>query len=231
VRLSLRTRSMRFILALVISSVISEALFTYNALHNHDLDFDYLSYNLILAWLPLLFAIRLTQVLRHKLWSSWEALLFSVLWLLFSPNSFYMISDYIHLASVNPTYALYDALILTSFIYTGVTLGFSSLFLIHLHLRRRLPARQSSFWVATTLLVSSIAIYFGRDLRWSSWDVLTNPGGLLFDVSNRLVHLASYPDMIINIIAFFVLLLAMYNLLWQGAHLFQIRQGNKGVVD
>jgi uncharacterized membrane protein len=228
VRLNWQSHSQQFITALILSSVISEALFGYTALHNHSLAFDYLTWNLALAWLPLIFATRLTVVLRRKLWSSWEALTLSVLWLGFLPNSFYMISDYIHLQNVSQSAIIYDALILTSFIYTGVTIGFSSLFLIHLHLKRRLPASQAALWIGLTLFISSIAIYFGRDLRWNSWDVLTNPGGLLFDASDRLMHVTSYPQMVIDIVAFFVLLCTMYNLLWRGAHLFYIKRTSSG---
>jgi uncharacterized membrane protein len=219
-----RSSRTQFILALFISSLVSEALFGYSALHDHTLEFDYLSLNLVLAWMPLIFAIRLTRVLRHKLWSSWEALALSVIWLVFLPNSFYMISDFIHLQSVSQSNLVYDALILTSFIYTGVTIGFSSLFLIHLHLKRRFTSRIAASWVGLTLFISSIAIYFGRDLRWSSWDVLTNPGGLLIDISDRLQHITKYPEMVVTIVAFFILLCTMYNLLWRGAHLFQPRQ-------
>lgn len=227
-RLSWRSHSQQFIAALVLSSVVSEALFAYNVLKTHNLEFDYLSWNLLLAWLPLLFAARLTIVLKTKLWSSWEALILSVLWLVFLPNSFYMISDFIHLQDVAAagTNAVYDALVLTSFIYTGVSLGFSSLFLVHLHLKRRLPYQEASFWVAVTLFICSIAIYFGRDLRWSSWNILTNPGGLLFDASDRLFHLLDYPQMVITILSFFALLITMYNLLWRGAHLFMIQRAD-----
>lgn len=223
-RLNWRSHSQQFIVALILSSLVSEALFGYNVVHTHSLDFDYLSWNLVLAWLPLIFAIRLTAVLKRKLWSSWEALVLSVLWMVFLPNSFYMISDFIHLQDVSQSSADYVALILTSFIYTGVTLGFSSLFLIHLHLKRRLRPVHAGLWIGTTLFISSIAIYFGRDLRWNSWNILTNPGGLLFDISDRLFHIFSYPQMVISILAFFTLLCTMYNLLWRGAHIFFIRR-------
>ena len=113
--------------------------------------------------------------------------------------------------------ALFDALMFTSFIYTGVTLGFSSLYLIHLQLKRRFTGRVASAWVAFTLFVCSAAVYVGRDLRWNSWDVLTNPGGLLFDLSDRMLHPSSYPQMFITIFAFWILLLSMYELLWRGA--------------
>lgn len=209
----------QYILALGISTLVSAGLFAYGAWRNRSLEFDYLLWNLFLAWVPVVFAVRLVSILRRKLWSSWEAMLLSVLWLVFLPNSFYMISDFIHLQDVQRVDLIYDTVMMTSFIYTGVTLGFSSLYLIHLQLRRRFHRLTAASLIALTLLLSSVAVYMGRDLRWNSWDVLTNPGGLLFDISDRVLHPASYPSMFIIIISFFILLLSMYGLLWRGARL------------
>ena len=80
----------QYILALGFSTLVSIGLFAYGAWRNHSLEFNYLLWNLMLAWLPLVFAVRLVSVLQRKLWSSWEALGWSLLWLLFLPNSFYM---------------------------------------------------------------------------------------------------------------------------------------------
>lgn len=209
----------RYLLALVASSLVSLALFGFGAWRNHSLDFNYLVWNLFLAWLPLVFALRLVMVLRDKAWTSWEGLATSVLWLVFLPNSFYMISDFIHLQDVRRVDILYDTLMFTAFIYTGVVLGFSSLYLIHHQLKKRLSERSAAGLIAATLLLCSSAIYLGRDLRWNSWDILTNPGGLLFDVSDRLLHPTSYPHMLLSIVTFFILLSMIYSLLWQGARL------------
>ena len=206
-------------LALVLSSLTGIGLFLYGALRNHNLEFSYLIWNLFLAWIPFLLALRLVAVLRHKLWSSWEAIGWSLLWLLFLPNSFYLISDFIHLQDVQRVDVLYDAVMFTSFIFTGVLLGFSSLYLVHIQLRRRFSPRAAAAWIAATLVVCSIAVYIGRDLRWNSWDVLVNPGGLLFDLSDRLIHLTSYPQMLVTVISFFILLSSVYNLIWRGTRL------------
>jgi uncharacterized membrane protein len=217
----------QYIIALGISTLVSLGLFTYGAWRNHSLEFNYLIWNLFLAWVPLALAVRLVGVLQRKLWSSWEALGTSLLWLIFLPNSFYMISDFIHLQDVRRVDVVYDTIMLTSFIYTAVTLGFSSLYLIHLQFRRRFSRQVAAGWVAFVLLLCSAAVYVGRDLRWNSWDVLTNPGGLLFDISDRLMHPASYPQMLVTISSFFILLLSMYGLLWKGSKL--LRQA--GQVD
>jgi len=209
----------RYLLALGTSSLVSIGLFSFGAWRNHSFDFNYLIWNLFLAWLPLVFAVRLVIVLRRKAWTSWEGLSLSFVWLVLLPNSFYMISDFIHLRDVERVDILYDTLMFTAFIYTGVVLGFSSLYLIHHQLQRRASRQVTVGLIAATLLACSSAIYLGRDLRWNSWDILTNPGGLLFDVSDRLLHPTSYPHMLLSIVTFFILLCAMYGLLWQGARL------------
>jgi uncharacterized membrane protein len=214
-----RSPRTQYITALVISTLASIGLFGYGAWRNQSLEFSYLVWNLFLAWLPLIFAVRLVAVLQRKLWSSWEAMATSLLWLVFLPNSFYMISDFIHLQDVRRVDVLYDTVMFTSFIYTGVALGFSSLYLIHLQFRRRLSRRAAAAWVAFTLFISAAAIYIGRDLRWNSWDILTNPGGLLFDISDRITHPVQYPKMLLTVASFFILLLSMYGLLWRGARL------------
>lgn len=217
-----RTPRKKFLLALLVSSLVSLGLFIYGAWQNHSLEeFSFLPWNLVLAWLPLIFALRLVVILKRKLWSSWEGLGLSVLWLVFLPNSFYMISDFIHLEDVRRVNLLYDTVMFTSFIYTGVALGFSSLYLIHIQLRRRLNTYEANIWIAVTLLIASSAIYLGRDLRWNSWDIIANPGGLLFDISDRLQHPASYPQMLLIILIFFIVLSSMYGMLWQAVTLLQ----------
>jgi uncharacterized membrane protein len=98
-------------------------LYVYAAIRNESLAYNYLPWNLLLSWIPLLIAIRLTVLLRTKLWSSWEAMLTSLAWLIFLPNSFYMITDYVHLQDVRRFDLLYDTAMFTSFIFTGVIFG------------------------------------------------------------------------------------------------------------
>jgi uncharacterized membrane protein len=212
-----RTPRDQFVIALGLSTVVSVALFAYGALRNHSLAYDYLVWNLFLSWLPLVFAFRLTRLLRTKLWSAWEPVLFSLLWLVFLPNSFYMVSDFIHLKDVASVDLLYDAVMFTSFIYTAVLLGFSSMYIVHLELKKRFRPKTAATLMALTILMCSIGIYIGRDLRWNSWDVVSNPAGLLFDLSDRFLHPSDYPQMFVTVGSFFALLGSMYALAWNGA--------------
>jgi uncharacterized membrane protein len=213
-RIRLAAPRTQFLLALVQATIVAVGLFAFRALRNGNDAYSYLVWNLFLAWLPLLFALWLTKTLRHKLWSSWEATGVSTLWLLFLPNSFYMISDFIHLKGISTVDLLYDTVMFTAFIYLGLALGFSSLYLVHIQLKKRYNARSAAMMIAGVLLLASFAIYLGRDLRWNSWDILTNPAGLLFDISDRLLVPSGYGTIAITVLSFFALLASMYAVVW-----------------
>jgi uncharacterized membrane protein len=221
--MSIRTRTIRptteFIAGLIVSTLVSAGLFAYGSYRDDNLAFEYLLWNLFLAWIPFGLAVWLMRTLKHKLWSSWEALLLTLLWLIFLPNAFYMVSDFIHLQDVAMGDVLYDAVMLTSFVFTGLVLGFSGVYMVHVQLQRRVRPEAAASIVAFLLLVCSFAIYVGRDLRWNSWDVLTNPAGLLFDISARFIYSANYTELMLVVSSFFVLLGSMYHLLWRGARL------------
>ncbi len=209
----------QFFSMLLLSTFASLLLFAVGAYRNRSWEFAYLIWNLFLAWLPMLFSIWLARILKHKLWSSWEGLLSSVLWVAFLPNSFYMVSDFIHLKDVPRVDILYDAVMFTSFIFVGVVLGVCSLYIVHNEFRKRFSLRSSNTWLSAIFLLCGFAIYLGRDLRWNSWDILTNPGGLLFDISDRLLHPSVYPEMFITTFIFFLLISSMYGLVYKAIQL------------
>jgi uncharacterized membrane protein len=203
---------------LLLASLTSIGLFAGGVVRNHSYDYWYMVWNLFLAWVPLLLIVWLLRMLRHKRWSSWQGVGLSFLWLCFLPNSFYMVTDYIHLQDVSSVDVLYDAVMLTSFVFTGLVLGYFSLYLFHIELRKRLPAMTTSRIIGFILLLCSFAIYLGRDLRWNSWDILINPAGILFDVSDRILDPAGQPQMLVTTLSFFVLLSMLYIVLWNILH-------------
>jgi len=52
----------------------------------------------------------------------------------------------------------------------------------------RIPRRLAHISMAVVLLACSFAIYLGRYLRWNTWDIVTQPFALLFDITDRLMH-------------------------------------------
>jgi uncharacterized membrane protein len=205
----------RVVASLVGLTVVSVGLFGAGALTNHSLQFGYLLWNLFLAWVPLGMMAILFRVLNTRLWSSWLPFCLTLLWLVFLPNSFYMISDFIHIQDVARHDLLYDVVMFTSFIFTGALVGFCSLYRVHAELRKRMSMMLSSTLIGIILFLCSFAIYLGRDLRWNSWDVLVNPAGILFDVSDHLIHPLQHLNMFSTIASFFVLLASLYLVGWQ----------------
>ena len=215
---------MQFIVALCLATIVSVGLLIAADITNHSFVVNYLFVNLVLAWIPLGLALWLQHCLRHKLWSSWEGLIISALWLIFLPNTFYMISDFIHLVEVNSQQLLFSAVMFTSFIYTAVLLGFSSLYIIHQEFTKRFSARTTAIMVGLILLACSFAIYVGHDLRWNTWDIATDPAGVIFEISTRLLHPSQYPQVLSVIAPFFALLGSMYVVAQQGMTLLRLRE-------
>lgn len=196
-------------------TAVSVGLYLAGVLTNHSWQFSYLLWNLFLAWLPLVLMALLFRSLRTRLWSSWLPFSLTFLWLVFLPNSFYMISDFVHIQDVQRHDLLYDVVMFTAFIFTAALLGFCSLYLVHARLCKRVSFKVSSVLVGVILFLCSFAIYLGRDLRWNSWDILVNPAGILFDVSDHLMHPLQHVGMFSATISFFVLLGSLYAIGWE----------------
>ena len=197
-------------LALLASSLVCVGFWTAGAISNNSTEFDYLTWNLALAWVPLVLALWLERILSSRLWSNWLPLLITLLWLGFLPNSFYVISDFVHLTEVPRADIVFDVVMFGSFAINGLILGYISLFLVHSELRRRLNAGVSNLVIGAVLLVSSFAIYIGRDLRWNTWDAVFSPASLLLDVSERLLNAGSHPQIFTTTLSFFALLGSIY---------------------
>lgn len=204
----------RVFYALVLSNATSVLFFVLRAIEADSRRYDFLIWNLFLAWLPLGFAWWLVLRLRRSEWQQPFNLLLSALWLGFLPNSFYLISDLIHLEVTGEVSLLYDVVLMCSFIFNGYVAGLISMYLVHRELIKRAGRLSAHAVMGTVLLACSFAIYLGRNLRWNTWDVLINPGGILFDVSDRVINPASHPQAFVTTATFFVLLASVYAVIW-----------------
>jgi uncharacterized membrane protein len=209
----------RLFYTLVIANGVSLLLFALRSLESQTDRYWFLIWNLILAWLPLCLAWWLLKRLRTSPWLSGPNLALTLLWLGFLPNSFYLISDLIHLHETGEVSLLYDVVMFCSFIFNAYVAGFMSLVLMHQRLLKRLAYQKAFGVILAVLLACSFAIYLGRSLRWNTWDVLVNPAGLLFDVSDRIVNPGSHPQAFVTTATFFLLLTGMYLVVWELAQL------------
>ena len=211
----MKTRYHHVLQALCIANAVSISLFLMRVLGTHSTRYSFLIWNLILAWVPLGLVIWLKKRLKVSRWLSPSNIALTIAWLVFLPNSFYLVSDLIHLHATGEVNILFDAVLFASFIFDGFISGLISLYLMHKELIKRLGEQRSHQIIGLVILISSFAIYLGRNLRWNSWDLIASPLGLIFDVSEPLLNPVAHPQAFLTTLTFFMLIGSMYAVAWQ----------------
>ncbi len=204
----------RYVLAVGLLSGFCVSLFLLRVLATGSSRYWFVPENLALAWISVFLAHALSSELKLRRWLSWQNLGLTLLWLIFLPNTWYVLTDFIHVYVNGEINQLYDIVLITSLVFSGFILGFTSLFIVHRQLYRRLGARTSGWAITGVLLLSSFAIYLGRDLRWNTWDVLKNPSGVILNVSDRVLDPFGHPRALNITALFFMLLGTMYLGIW-----------------
>lgn len=162
--------------------------------------FGFLVWNLFLAWLPYLAALRAGRIAagsprRLSLPQRVELAVVGALWLLFLPNAPYIMTDFVHLPGMRFVW-WYDIGVLLAFAWAGCILGVASLHSMRGLVRERLGAAASWAFVLLCVGLSGVGIYLGRFLRWNSWDLLTSPRSLARELLAVLSTPEAYPRLI-----------------------------------
>lgn len=181
--------------ALVAASALCCATVELRIHKTGDPFYRFLVWNLILAWVPFAVALAAYDRARRRVDAIVVAL--GVLWLLFFPNAPYMLTDFIHLGESGPRAPVwYDALMLSSFAWTALLLGFASLYLMQMVLRRVVSHAWSWVGVVGALALASFGVYLGRFVRFNSWDALLRPGRVLHVIANQLENPFEHPRLV-----------------------------------
>jgi uncharacterized membrane protein len=144
--------------------------------------YHYLAWNLTLAWVPLVLALVLLAAYKRR--AHWlELVAVGGAWLLFLPNAPYVLTDFVHLG---PEHRLFDAIILASFAFTALAVGFASLLVVQVVVTRLGGAPLGWAVAVGSLFLSSVGIYIGRVLRLNSWDLVQRPRTLWTLARDRL---------------------------------------------
>ncbi len=151
--------------------------------HTSHLTFVFITWNLLLAFLPLLFSY---LTLNSK--SKPRSIFFAVLWLIFFPNSIYIVTDLIHLEDRGDIPFWYDLLLLFSAALNGLVLGFVSLHQVEQWLRTHINRGYIRLIIFILLFGCGFGVYLGRFHRWNSWDVVAQPLLLLEDIASQVLH-------------------------------------------
>lgn len=149
---------------------------------SQQISYGFIVWNLFLAGLPVMLALVVDTAWRHG--RRVLGAVFWVAWLLMFPNSPYLVTDLVHLRERPPTPLWFDALILASAAIAGLLAGFVSLHLVQAAVARRLGAAWGWVMAVSVLGLSGFGVYVGRFARFNSWDVLTRPRTLLYDIGS-----------------------------------------------
>jgi uncharacterized membrane protein len=176
--------------------------------HTGKLTFFFMPWNLFLAWVPYQISSGLTQTNSRIVRI---AGLFA--WLLFIPNSFYILTDLYHLADNHRNIRVpewFDLILILSFAWNGLLLGILSTRQVE-----KLLAPNASFlgrWVFLypIMWLNALGVFIGRYLRYNSWDIFTNPLDLLRDIITLIAHPLRHHDAWSMIFCYSILLTLIY---------------------
>jgi uncharacterized membrane protein len=175
--------------ALLLASAASSALVAARIAHTGRLTYAFLVYNLALAWVPVGFAAAAHAFAgRTSRGATLAAAACSAGWLLFLPNAPYLLTDLMHLRVQSNRLLWFDVIALPSLAWTGLALGFASLFLMQGLVAERVGRAWSWLFAAASIGASAFGVYLGRFRRWNSWDVVLEPRTLLQDILGVFAH-------------------------------------------
>jgi uncharacterized membrane protein len=184
----LRTETDRILFASILFSL---AMVVAGIAYTGYLVFLFLVWNLFLAYLP--YAI--TNWLHSRPGWIEDKRKFAVafaIWLLFIPNSFYLLTDIFHLGEIRRVPLWFDLVLLFSFAWNGLILGIVSVRQMEKIAEVFFSLRSASFFIYPVMWLNALGVYIGRYLRYNSWDVLLNPFELITDIGNMILHPIQY---------------------------------------
>ncbi|MBW4564217.1 MAG: DUF1361 domain-containing protein [Mojavia pulchra JT2-VF2] len=142
----------------------------------------WMTWNLFLAFIPLALSVWLFRTGRGRSWVWWLGFL---VFYAFLPNAPYLLTDVIHLIDdIRTIQSVWIITLVLIPVYLLVILGGFEAYVISLinlgYYLHRIGKSQWILWVELiTHALSAVGIYWGRFLRFNSWDFITQPDALL----------------------------------------------------
>ncbi len=206
-------------LALMFASIVNLGLVLARIAYTGNWNYSFLAWNLFLAWLPLLFALLASQEFQNRGRHTWTFRSMAAAWLLFFPNAPYIFTDLTHLTTHFYNHFWIDMVLIISCAFTGLVIGFVSLYLMQTVVRRMWGALASWVFVFGIAGLSSFGIYLGRFLRFNSWDVILRPMRLYHGIGKWAADPFSHPTGYAFPALFATFLFTSYLILYALTHL------------
>lgn len=172
---------------LLLSACFSCLLLGVRMVVTQTIEYIFLPWNLFLAFVPYWITWWITgnvSIIENKI----KLIAALAVWLLFIPNSFYIITDLFHLMHERSAPKWFDLLLIFSFAWNGIVCGIISLRRVELVVGLLKGPRFSFLLVLSVMWLSAYGIYIGRFLRYNSWDVIADPFSLLGEIADMIIH-------------------------------------------
>lgn len=134
----------------------------------------FLIWNLFLAYIPYFLSSSIFKNFFNKSKKTQNSL-YGLVWLLFIPNSFYILTDFTHLHFKTTFQFSLDMLIISSFCFVGFYVGLLSIHTIRQLVIAKYGNTKGNIFILIISYLSAFGIYLGRVLRFNSWDIISKP--------------------------------------------------------
>ncbi|WP_341527468.1 DUF1361 domain-containing protein [Nostoc sp. UHCC 0302] len=146
------------------------------------INMNWMTWNLFLAFIPLALSVWLFRFKRGRSWLWWLGF---VVFYAFLPNAPYLLTDVIHLIddirTVQSVWII--TLVLIPVYLLAILAGFEAYVISLINWGYYLHRIGKSQWILRAELIThalcAVGIYWGRFLRFNSWDFITQPDAVL----------------------------------------------------
>jgi uncharacterized membrane protein len=150
--------------------------------HVLQINMGWMTWNLFLAFIPLALSVWLFRNRRGRSWVWWLGF---VVFYAFLPNAPYLLTDIIHLIqdirTIQSVWMI--TLVLIPLYVLVIFAGFEAYVISLINLGYYLHRIGKSQWILWVELIthglSAVGVYWGRFLRFNSWDFVTQPDAVL----------------------------------------------------
>jgi uncharacterized membrane protein len=176
---------------LMVSVAFGMALLLARIVYTGQLMFSFLVWNLFLAFIPYLISYTLTQ---RPSWieNKWIFSAIVLVWLVFVPNSFYILTDLFHLTQREEAPIWFDLILITTFAWNALLMGILSVRNMECIIQPMWLYRRPWLFIYPVMWLNALGVYIGRFMRFNSWDVISNPFHLVRDIAKLHVYPMEY---------------------------------------
>ena len=196
---------------IVVSAVFSCVLLFVRILYTGRITFIFLLWNLFLAFVP--YCISHFLCCQRQWQRKYSFFFFFIAWLVFIPNSFYVLTDLFHLSDRYNDYRVpqwFDLALILSFAWNSLLFGVLSMRVMEKILFINTKKRYTLCFIYPMMWLNAFGIYIGRYLRYNSWDIIMDPLHLSRDIAHTLFHPFIYRNAVGMIGCYSILLTLIY---------------------